>query len=35
LQARVKNRASTKNPWARNEQRKSDLLKKPPSCITQ
>ena len=28
LQARVKNRASTKNPWARNEQRKSDLLKK-------
>ena len=26
--ARVKNRAGTKNPWARNEQRKSDLLKK-------
>jgi ParB family transcriptional regulator, chromosome partitioning protein len=28
LQARAKNRAGTKNPWARNEQRKSDLLKK-------
>jgi len=27
-QARAKNRTGTKNPWARNEQRKSDLLKK-------
>lgn len=26
--ARAKNRAGSKNPWARNEQRKSDLLKK-------
>jgi ParB family transcriptional regulator, chromosome partitioning protein len=28
LQSRVKNRPGMKNPWARNEQRKSDLLKK-------
>ena len=26
--ARAKNRTGVKNPWARNEQRKSDLLKK-------